>query len=110
VAGVCSGAPRVRRRGVALRITTNEPVKLSLSTRLSKRDAAALASGALASAVVSVNLGATGSRALKLRLNARARRTLLRSRRAQAAGCRACRRDRPRRQSLRRSRAVTVKR
>jgi hypothetical protein len=101
---------RVRRRGVALRITTNEPVKVSLSTRLSKRDARRLGLRSARVGRVSVNLGATGSRALKLRLNARARRTLLRiGARKLRVVVRAAAIDRAGNRSAA-SRAVTVKR
>jgi tripartite motif-containing protein 71 len=69
---------RVRRRGVALHIATNEPAKVSLSARLSKRDARRLGLRSARVGRVSLDLSAAGKRALNLRLSARARRALLR--------------------------------
>jgi DNA-binding beta-propeller fold protein YncE len=71
-------ARSVRRRGVALRITTNEPVKLSIRARLSKRDARSLGLRTARIGRASLALDAAGKRVLSLRLNARARRALRR--------------------------------
>jgi DNA-binding beta-propeller fold protein YncE len=71
-------ARSVRRRGVTLRITTNEPVKVSIRARLSKRDARSLGLRARQIGRASLALDAAGKRVLGLRLSARARRALRR--------------------------------
>lgn len=71
-------ARRVRRRGVALRITTNEPAKVTIRGRLSSREARRLGLRGTRIGQASLDLSAAGTRALRLRLSARARRALLR--------------------------------
>jgi tripartite motif-containing protein 71 len=71
-------ARRVRRRGVALRITTNEPANVSVRATLSRRDARRLGLRSARIGRASLDLGAAGTHALRLRLSARARRALLR--------------------------------
>jgi tripartite motif-containing protein 71 len=71
-------ARRVGRRGVALRIKTNEPAKVSFRVRLSSRDARRLGLRSAQIGRAHVDLGAAGTRALRLRLSTRARRALLR--------------------------------
>ena len=71
-------ARRVGRRGVALRIKTNEPAKVSFRVRLSSRDARRLGLRSAQIGRARVDLGAAGTRALRLRLSTRARQALLR--------------------------------
>ena len=69
---------RVRRRGLALRITTNEPVTVSFRATLSRRVARRIGLRRTSIGRATVDLGSAGSRALRLRLTARARRAMLR--------------------------------
>jgi hypothetical protein len=68
----------VRRRGLALRITTDEPAKVSFRAALSSRQARSIGLRSASIGRGSVELGTAGTRAVSLRLSARARRVLLR--------------------------------
>jgi DNA-binding beta-propeller fold protein YncE len=75
---VLQRARRVRRRGLALRITTDEPAKVSFRAALSSRQARSIGLRSASIGRGSVELGTAGTRAVSLRLSARARRVLLR--------------------------------
>jgi sugar lactone lactonase YvrE len=89
-AGVDTAAPRIRlsgrstqrslvgRRGLALRVSASERVKVTLRVILSRRDARRLGLRARSAARSSADLAAAGTQGLRLRLTARSRRALLR--------------------------------
>jgi tripartite motif-containing protein 71 len=89
--GVDTAAPRIKlsgrsrqasrlvgRRGLPLRVTASERVKVTLRAILSRRDARRLGLRAGSVARSSAELGAAGTQGLRLRLTARGRRALLR--------------------------------
>jgi DNA-binding beta-propeller fold protein YncE len=71
---------RVSRRGLALRIATSERAEVALRAVVSKRDMRRLHLRTASIARATTDLSADGTRALRLRLTASARRALLRTR------------------------------